>query len=142
MTGDCGLGRGAAHLWYRLEPVRTSVRSPKGRAELRRHCDTARPGARPGYPPSRAGRSGTRVRADGVIVAVTRKGHHPITEALTVKGYAARDHVLVSPRGASTGALDRLLGTDREEHISGTSELPQLLGAYSLLRSVTHRITS
>ncbi|HXC26649.1 MAG TPA: LysR substrate-binding domain-containing protein, partial [Stellaceae bacterium] len=34
----------------------------------------------------------------------------PHAEApLTVEAYAAQDHVLVSPRGQSTGALDRLL---------------------------------
>ncbi|HTQ33099.1 MAG TPA: LysR family transcriptional regulator [Stellaceae bacterium] len=43
------------------------------------------------------------------FVVVARKGH-PITQApLTVEAYAAQDHVLVSPRGQPTGALDRLL---------------------------------
>src|ERR1700689_4540001 len=43
------------------------------------------------------------------FVIVARKGH-PITEApLTVEGYAACDHVLVSPRGDTSGALDRVL---------------------------------
>ena len=43
------------------------------------------------------------------FVVVARKGH-PITEApLTVEGYAAWDHVLVSPRGDTSGALDRVL---------------------------------
>ena len=47
------------------------------------------------------------------FVVVARKGHPiapPNAEApLTVEAYAAQDHVLVSPRGQSTGALDRLL---------------------------------
>ena len=43
------------------------------------------------------------------FVVVARKGH-PITEApLTVEAYAAQNHVLVSPRGDTSGALDRLL---------------------------------
>jgi DNA-binding transcriptional LysR family regulator len=43
------------------------------------------------------------------FVVVARKGH-PITQApLTVEAYAAQNHVLVSPRGDTSGALDRLL---------------------------------
>jgi DNA-binding transcriptional LysR family regulator len=43
------------------------------------------------------------------FVVAARKGH-PVTEApLTVEAYAAQDHVLVSPRGDPSGALDRLL---------------------------------
>jgi DNA-binding transcriptional LysR family regulator len=43
------------------------------------------------------------------FVVDARKGH-PITEApVTVEGYAAWDHVLVSPRGDTSGALDRVL---------------------------------
>src|SRR5215472_134376 len=44
------------------------------------------------------------------FVVVARKGH-PITAAppLTVEAYAAQNHVLVSPRGDTSGALDRLL---------------------------------
>jgi DNA-binding transcriptional LysR family regulator len=43
------------------------------------------------------------------FVVVAREDH-PITQApLTVEAYAAQNHVLVSPRGQTTGALDRLL---------------------------------
>ena len=43
------------------------------------------------------------------FVVAARKGH-PITQApLTVEAYAAQDHVLVSPRGDPSGALDRIL---------------------------------
>lgn len=43
------------------------------------------------------------------FVVVARRGH-PVTEVpLTVEAYAARDHLLVSPRGDTSGALDRLL---------------------------------
>src|SRR5580700_1098647 len=43
------------------------------------------------------------------FVVVVRQGH-PITQApLTVEAYAAQNHVLVSPRGDTSGALDLLL---------------------------------
>ena len=44
------------------------------------------------------------------FVVVARQGH-PIAaeEPLTVEAYAAQNHVLVSPRGDTSGALDRLL---------------------------------
>src|SRR5215208_1722905 len=43
------------------------------------------------------------------FVVVARKGH-PITAGpLSLEAYAAQDHVLVSPRGATSGALDRIL---------------------------------
>ena len=43
------------------------------------------------------------------FVVVARKGHK-ITEApLSVEAYAAQNHVLVSPRGDTSGALDRIL---------------------------------
>jgi DNA-binding transcriptional LysR family regulator len=43
------------------------------------------------------------------FVVVARKGHPIVQSALTVEAYAAQDHVLVSPRGQQSGALDRLL---------------------------------
>ena len=47
------------------------------------------------------------------FVVVARKGHSIVqgsTESpLTVEAYAAQNHVLVSPRGDTSGALDRLL---------------------------------
>ena len=43
------------------------------------------------------------------FVVVARKGH-PITEQnLSLEAYAAQQHVLVSPRGATSGALDGIL---------------------------------
>lgn len=50
----------------------------------------------------------TRLFRDPFVV-VARKGHPITREALTVEAYAAQNHVLVSPRGQTTGALDRLL---------------------------------
>jgi DNA-binding transcriptional LysR family regulator len=43
------------------------------------------------------------------FVVVARKGHPIAREPLTVEAYAAQNHVLVSPRGQPTGALDRIL---------------------------------
>ena len=44
------------------------------------------------------------------FVVVMRKGH-PLAAsgALTLEGYASQSHVLVSPRGDTTGAVDRIL---------------------------------
>ncbi|HWB48729.1 MAG TPA: LysR family transcriptional regulator [Stellaceae bacterium] len=51
----------------------------------------------------------TRLLFRDPFVVVARRGH-PITGApLTVEAYAAQNHVLVSPRGDTSGALDRLL---------------------------------
>lgn len=43
------------------------------------------------------------------FVVVARKGHKITEVPLTVEVYAAQNHVLVSPRGQATGALDHIL---------------------------------
>jgi DNA-binding transcriptional LysR family regulator len=43
------------------------------------------------------------------FVVVARHGHPIFDAPLTVEAYAAQDHVLVSPRGQPSGALDRIL---------------------------------
>jgi DNA-binding transcriptional LysR family regulator len=43
------------------------------------------------------------------FVVVARKGHPAAAQPLSLEAYAAQDHVLVSPRGATSGALDRIL---------------------------------
>jgi DNA-binding transcriptional LysR family regulator len=43
------------------------------------------------------------------FVVVARKGHKITKAPLSVEAYAAQNHVLVSPRGDTSGALDRLL---------------------------------
>jgi DNA-binding transcriptional LysR family regulator len=43
------------------------------------------------------------------FVVVMRKGHPAAAQPLSLETYAAQDHVLVSPRGATSGALDRIL---------------------------------
>ena len=43
------------------------------------------------------------------FVVVTRRGHPVAGQPLTIETYAALSHILVSPRGATSGALDRIL---------------------------------
>ena len=43
------------------------------------------------------------------FVVVMRKGHPAAAPPLSLEAYAAQQHVLVSPRGATSGALDRIL---------------------------------
>src|SRR5215207_1820357 len=43
------------------------------------------------------------------FVVVMRRGHPAAAQPLSLEAYAAQDHVLVSPRGATSGALDRIL---------------------------------
>ncbi len=43
------------------------------------------------------------------FVVVARKGHPITAQNLSLEDYAAQDHVLVSPRGDTSGALDRIL---------------------------------
>ena len=43
------------------------------------------------------------------FVVVARQGHPVAARSMSLEAYAAQDHVLVSPRGDTTGALDRIL---------------------------------
>ena len=43
------------------------------------------------------------------FVLVARRGHPLAAQSLSLEAYAALDHVLVSPRGDTTGAVDRAL---------------------------------
>jgi DNA-binding transcriptional LysR family regulator len=43
------------------------------------------------------------------FVVVARKGHPIAAQPLSLEAYAAQNHVLVSPRGDTSGALDRIL---------------------------------
>jgi DNA-binding transcriptional LysR family regulator len=78
------------------------------------------------------------------FVVVARKGH-PITYApLTVEAYAACNHMLVSPRGDTSGALDRLLvDFGQRRHISllvaTYLAVPAALAASDLIATVPSR---
>jgi DNA-binding transcriptional LysR family regulator len=43
------------------------------------------------------------------FVVVARRGHPIAGQTLSIEGYAALNHILVSPRGDTSGALDRIL---------------------------------
>src|SRR5690348_15772553 len=43
------------------------------------------------------------------FVIVARRGHPIARETLSIEAYAALNHILVSPRGDTSGALDRIL---------------------------------
>jgi len=85
------------------------------------------------------------------FVVVARKGH-PIAPGnakapLTVEAYAAQDHVLVSPRGQQTGALDRLLvdyGQRRRVALLVATYLavPAALAGSNLIATVPSRVAT
>jgi DNA-binding transcriptional LysR family regulator len=50
-----------------------------------------------------------RVLLRDPFVVVMRRGHPAAARPLSLEAYAAQQHVLVSPRGMSAGALDRIL---------------------------------
>src|SRR5436190_1727850 len=43
------------------------------------------------------------------FVVVARRGHPIVGRSLSIEAYAALNHILVSPRGDTSGALDRIL---------------------------------
>ena len=85
------------------------------------------------------------------FVVVARRGH-PITPEisgapLTVEAYAAQNHVLVSPRGDTSGALDRLLvdyGQRRRVALLVATYLavPAALAGSDLIATVPSRVAS
>ena len=81
------------------------------------------------------------------FVVVARKGHK-ITEApLSVEAYAAQNHVLVSPRGDTSGALDRILvdfGLRRRVALLVATYLavPAALAASDLVATIPSRAAS
>lgn len=79
------------------------------------------------------------------FVVVARKGHPIIAAPLTVEAYAAQDHVLVSPRGDTSGALDRLLvdyGQRRRVALLVATYLavPAALAGSNLIATVPSRV--
>jgi len=79
------------------------------------------------------------------FVVITRKGH-PLAAAgaLTIEGYAAQNHVLVSPRGDTSGAIDRILvdfGLRRRISLLVATylALPAALAAADLVAAVPSR---
>src|SRR5712691_4203395 len=78
------------------------------------------------------------------FVVVARKGHPITAETLSLEAYAAQNHVLVSPRGDTSGALDRILvdfGLKRRLALLVASYLavPAALAASDLVATVPQR---
>ena len=78
------------------------------------------------------------------FVVVMRKGHPAAAQPLSLEAYAAQPHVLVSPRGATSGALDRILvdfGLKRRIALLVATYLavPAALAACDLIATVPSR---
>jgi len=78
------------------------------------------------------------------FVLIARRGHPLAAEPLSIEGYAALDHVLVSPRGDTTGAVDRALkdfGLKRRIALLVATylALPSVLAASDLVATVPRR---
>lgn len=78
------------------------------------------------------------------FVVVMRRGHPAAARPWSLEAYAALDHVLVSPRGATSGALDRILvdfGLKRRlVLLVGTYlAVPAALGGSDLVATVPQR---
>ncbi len=78
------------------------------------------------------------------FVVVARKDHPATAQPLSLEAYAAQDHVLVSPRGATSGALDGILvdfGLKRRLALLVATYLavPAALAASDLVATVPRR---
>jgi DNA-binding transcriptional LysR family regulator len=78
------------------------------------------------------------------FVLIARRGHPLAAQSPSIETYAALDHVLVSPRGATTGAVDRALadfGLKRRIALLVATylALPAVLTASDLVATVPQR---
>src|SRR5271165_6395189 len=78
------------------------------------------------------------------FVLVARRGHPLAAQSPSIEAYAALDHVLVSPRGATSGAVDRVLadlGLKRRIALLVATylALPVALAASDLVATVPQR---
>jgi DNA-binding transcriptional LysR family regulator len=78
------------------------------------------------------------------FVVVARKGHPIAAKGLSLEAYAGLDHVLVSPRGDTSGAIDRILldfGLKRRVALLVATYLavPAALAASDLVAAVPQR---
>jgi DNA-binding transcriptional LysR family regulator len=78
------------------------------------------------------------------FVVVARRGHPLLAHPLTIESYAGSGHVLVSPRGDTTGAVDRPLaeyGLSRRIQLLVATylALPAVLEATDLIATVPER---
>ena len=78
------------------------------------------------------------------FVVVARRGHPGLTQPLSVEGYARLGHVLVSPRGDTTGAVDRPLAAHGHNRrirllVATYLALPAVVEATDLIATVPER---
>jgi len=78
------------------------------------------------------------------FVLVARRGHLLAAQSLSLESYAALDHVLVSPRGDTSGAVDRALadfGLKRRIALLVATylALPAVLASSDLVATVPRR---
>ena len=81
------------------------------------------------------------------FVVVARQGHPITARPMSLEAYAAQNHVLVSPRGMTTGALDRILvdfGLKRRIALLVATYLavPAALAACDLVATVPRRVAA
>ncbi|MGE0257243.1 MAG: LysR substrate-binding domain-containing protein, partial [Alphaproteobacteria bacterium] len=79
------------------------------------------------------------------FVLVARRGHPLLATPLSIEDYAALDHLLVSPRGQTSGAIDRMLmdfGLSRRISLLVATYLavPAALAASDLVATVPRQI--
>src|SRR5436305_8750675 len=79
------------------------------------------------------------------FVVVARQGHPVAARPMSLEAYAAQNHVLVSPRGTTTGALDRILvdfGSKRRIALLVATYLavPAALAGSDLIATVPRRV--
>jgi DNA-binding transcriptional LysR family regulator len=78
------------------------------------------------------------------FVLVARQGHPLAAQSLSLEAYAALDHVLVSPRGDTSGAVDRALADFRLKRriallVATYLALPAVLASSDLVATVPRR---
>jgi DNA-binding transcriptional LysR family regulator len=79
------------------------------------------------------------------FVVIARRDHPVAARPMSLEAYAAQDHVLVSPRGTATGALDRILvdfGLKRRIPLLVATYLavPAALAGSDLIATVPRRV--
>jgi DNA-binding transcriptional LysR family regulator len=132
--------RTAPRATLRLVPI-TGAEAPERLDREAVDVAVAHLGARLGALPQRFA---TTVLFDDPFVVIARRGHPCLAEPLSVEAYAALGHVLVSPRGDTTGAVDRplaALGLGRRIRLLVATylALPAVLEATDLIATVPER---
>jgi DNA-binding transcriptional LysR family regulator len=73
------------------------------------------------------------------FVLIARRGHPLAGKSLSIEAYAGLDHILVSPRGATTGAVDRVVAEyGLKRHRTSGCDLSGLAGGARRIRPRGH----